>query len=77
MARQTNQFCCPAAEISSRSRMYTRPDGLTDEWLMIDALFWYTGLAAWVLIVFAVVSTFAVEAYERSAMKRAGHRDQR
>jgi hypothetical protein len=27
----------------------------TEEGLMIDALFWYTGLAAWVLIVFAVV----------------------
>lgn len=43
---------------------------------MIDALLVH-GLAAWVLIVFAVVSTFAVEAYERAAMKRAGHRDQR
>jgi hypothetical protein len=43
----------------------------TEEGLMIDALFWYTGLATWVLIVFAVVSTFVVEAYDRSVMKRA------
>jgi hypothetical protein len=43
----------------------------TEEGLMIDALFWYTGLAAWVLIVFAAVSTFVVEAYDRSVMKRA------
>jgi hypothetical protein len=27
---------------------------------MIDALFWYTGLAAWVLIVSGVVAMFAV-----------------
>jgi hypothetical protein len=43
----------------------------TEAGLMIDALFWYTGLAAWVLIVFAVISTFVVEAYDRSVMKRA------
>ncbi len=29
---------------------------------MIDALFWYTDLAAWTLIVFGVVSTLVVEA---------------
>jgi hypothetical protein len=28
---------------------------------MIDALFWYTGLVAWVLIVFACVWTFVIE----------------
>ena len=28
---------------------------------MIDALFWYTGLLAWILIVFGVVSTIVIE----------------
>ena len=37
---------------------------------MIDALFWYTGLIAWVLIVFACVSMLAVEARDRSVMRR-------
>ena len=37
---------------------------------MIDALFWYTGLAAWVLIVFGCVSTLAIEAHDRSVMGR-------
>jgi hypothetical protein len=37
---------------------------------MIDALFWYTGLIAWVLIVFACVSMLAVEAHDRSVMRR-------
>jgi hypothetical protein len=38
---------------------------------MIDALFWYTGLAAWVLIVFGCVSTLVIEAHDRSVMRRA------
>jgi hypothetical protein len=38
--------------------------------LMIDAVFWYTGLAAWVLIVFGVVSPLIIEAHERSVWKR-------
>jgi hypothetical protein len=37
---------------------------------MIDALFWYTGLAAWVLIVFGCVSTLVIEAHDRSVMGR-------
>jgi hypothetical protein len=37
---------------------------------MIDALFWYTGLAAWILIVFGCVSTLAIEALDRSVMRR-------
>ena len=37
---------------------------------MIDALFWYTGLIAWILIVFGVVSTLVVEAHDRSVMTR-------
>jgi hypothetical protein len=28
---------------------------------MIDALFWYTGLLAWVLIAFGCVWTFVIE----------------
>ncbi len=38
---------------------------------MFDALFWYTGLIVWVLIVFGVASTLAVGAYDRSVMRRA------
>jgi hypothetical protein len=34
---------------------------------MIDALFWYTGLAAWVLIVLACVSMLAAEVNEKAA----------
>jgi hypothetical protein len=41
---------------------------MTEEWLMIDALFWYIGLAAWVLIVLDVVSTLVIEAHDRSAL---------
>jgi hypothetical protein len=35
---------------------------------MIDALFWYTGLIVWVLIVFGVASVLPVEAHDRSVM---------
>jgi len=38
---------------------------------MIDALFWDTGLIVWVLIVFGVASTLAVEAHDRSVARRA------
>jgi hypothetical protein len=37
---------------------------------MIDALFWYTGLAAWMLIVFGVVSMLVVEAHDRKVLDR-------
>jgi hypothetical protein len=37
---------------------------------MIDALFWYTGLAAWVLIVFGSVSTLVIDAHDRSVLRR-------
>jgi hypothetical protein len=40
---------------------------------MIDALFWYTGLAAWVLIVFGCVSTLVIDAQDR-ALTRTGPR---
>ena len=36
-----------------------------EEWLMIDALFWCTGLVSWILIVFGVVSTLVIEAHDR------------
>jgi hypothetical protein len=39
---------------------------------MIDALFWYTGLIVWVLIVFTCVSMLAVEAHDRSVMTKRG-----
>jgi hypothetical protein len=37
---------------------------------MIDALIWYTGLAAWVLIVLACVSMLAAEVSDRSVARR-------
>jgi hypothetical protein len=37
---------------------------------MIDALIWYTGLAAWMLIVLACVSMLAAKANDRSVARR-------
>jgi hypothetical protein len=37
---------------------------------MIDALFWYTGLVAWILIVFGVVSGVVVEVHDRSVVEQ-------
>ena len=37
---------------------------------MIDALFWYSGLIAWILIVFGVVSTPVIEAHDRKVLER-------
>ena len=37
---------------------------------MIDAIFWYTGLAAWVLIVLACVSMLAAAVNDRSVARR-------
>jgi hypothetical protein len=44
---------------------------------MIDVLFWYTGLAAWILIVFGVVSTLVIEARDRSVVMRGEHLNRR
>jgi hypothetical protein len=44
---------------------------------MIDALFWYTGLAAWILIVIGVVSTLVVEAHDRKVLDRGGRLNRR
>jgi hypothetical protein len=44
---------------------------------MIDALFWYTGLVAWILIVFGAVSTLVVEAHDRSIVRRGEHLNRR
>ena len=44
---------------------------------MIDALFWYTGLAAWIIIAFGVVSTLVVEAHDRSVSRRGQHLSRR
>jgi hypothetical protein len=41
---------------------------------MIDALFWYTGLVAWVLIVFGCVWTFVVEPALGRPRGSASHR---
>ena len=37
---------------------------------MIDALFWYTGLAAWVLIAMGCISLLAAEVHDRSVLSR-------
>jgi hypothetical protein len=37
---------------------------------MMDALFWYTGLAAWVLIAAAGISMLAADANNRSVQRR-------
>jgi hypothetical protein len=37
---------------------------------MIDAFFWYTGLAAWLLIVLACVAMLAAEVNDRSVARR-------
>jgi hypothetical protein len=39
---------------------------------MIDALFWYTGLATWVLIALGCLSLLAAEVHDRSVQNR-GH----
>ena len=35
---------------------------------MIDALFWYTGLVAWILIVLGGVSGGVIESHDRSVV---------
>jgi hypothetical protein len=37
---------------------------------MLGALFWYTGLVVWILIVFGAVSTILIDAHDRSVLKR-------
>ena len=37
---------------------------------MMDALFWYTGLAAWILISVAGMSVLAADANDRSVQRR-------
>jgi hypothetical protein len=44
---------------------------------MIDALFWYTGLAAWIIIAFSVVSTLVVGAHDRSVLRRGEQMNRR
>jgi hypothetical protein len=39
--------------------------GPTAEWLMIDALFWYTGLAVWCLIALNAVAVLVIRAHDR------------
>jgi len=44
---------------------------------MIDALFWYSGLIVWILIVFGCVSSLVIDAHDRSVMKRISNRNPR
>jgi hypothetical protein len=37
---------------------------------MIDALFWYTGFAAWVLIALGCLSLLAAEVHDRLVLSR-------
>jgi hypothetical protein len=37
---------------------------------MIDALFWYTGLLTWALIVFGCLATLLIDAHDRSVLRR-------
>jgi hypothetical protein len=37
---------------------------------VLDALFWYTGLVMWILIVFACASTILIDAHDRSILSR-------
>ena len=44
---------------------------------MIDALFWYTGLVAWILIVFGVGSGGVIEAHDRSVVMHGEQKKRR
>jgi hypothetical protein len=44
---------------------------------MINALFWYTGLIAWILIVFGVISTLLIEARDRKLAVRGDQMNRR
>jgi len=46
----------------------------TEEWIVIDTLFWWTGLVAWVLVVFGMVLTLMVDAHDRSVRRRFNRR---
>jgi len=37
---------------------------------MLDALFWYTGLAVWILIAFGWIAMLYIRMGERRAMRR-------
>jgi hypothetical protein len=43
---------------------------------MLDTLFWYTGLAVWILIVFGAVSSIVIDALDRSNLKRLSRTQQ-
>jgi hypothetical protein len=42
---------------------------------MIDALFWYTGLAVWVLIALNVVGMLVIRAHDQSVFGRGEYLD--
>jgi hypothetical protein len=37
---------------------------------MLDALFWWTGLIVWIIVVFGVVSTLYIGARDRAVINR-------
>ena len=37
---------------------------------MLDALFWWTGLIVWLVILFGAVSTIIIDAHDRSILNR-------
>jgi hypothetical protein len=37
---------------------------------MINALFWYTGLVVWILILFGVISALLIDAHDRKLVAR-------
>jgi hypothetical protein len=58
--------CAGIIEVGYRSRIFDRTKPGELRRLMFDTLFWYTGLAARVLMMFGVVSILLVEAHDRS-----------
>lgn len=37
---------------------------------MLDTLFWYTGIAAWIFVFFACITMIAAEVHDRSVQRR-------
>jgi hypothetical protein len=37
---------------------------------MLDALFWWTGLTVWLIIIFGIVATLYIDARDRAILNR-------
>ena len=37
---------------------------------MLDALFWWTGMIVWIVILFGALSTIIIDAHDRSILNR-------